>query len=144
MPQGVTITCTGANANGQTGAGAGIELTVENTLCLLGGGKLVATGGNAANGSEGGYGGNASFKESEWVRSGDGGRGGDGGGGFGGAASDIGNGGPGGGGGGSSGSITWKAGVPFYQVGALGGNPGANADGTLASAGKNTLLDKDD
>ena len=27
VPQGVTVTCTGANADGQTGAGAGIELT---------------------------------------------------------------------------------------------------------------------
>ena len=32
VPQGVTITCTGANANEQTGAGAGIELVSGNTL----------------------------------------------------------------------------------------------------------------
>ena len=36
VPDGVTVTCTGAHANGQTGAGAGIELTEGNTLYLLG------------------------------------------------------------------------------------------------------------
>ncbi len=260
IPARLQITCTGADASGATGAGAGIELTEGNTLYLIGDGKLVATGGNAANGSNGGNGGDASFTKLEWVRSGDGGRGGDGGGGagagigtrggnggtggdggagiqsdfeettgnvgsagtagataadmgtlyiyemstptteihggstgtsggnggagglhglylrntgnirygwstgggggggaggFGGAASDIGTGGPGGGGGGggASGSIqSCYANNPeavyevylFYQVGALGGSAGANADGTPAADGQSTLLDKDD
>ena len=48
VPDGVTVTCTGANANGQMGGGAGIELTEGNTLYLLGSGTLNATGGNAA------------------------------------------------------------------------------------------------
>ena len=49
VPQGVTVTCTGANASGQTGAGAGIELASGNALHLLGSGTVNATGGNAAN-----------------------------------------------------------------------------------------------
>ena len=72
-----------------------------------------------------------------------GGGGGGGGGGFGGAASDIGTGGPGGGGGGggASGSIQMKSGgISFYHVGALGGSPGTNVDGTLAGAGESTLM----
>ena len=36
VPQDVTITCTGADADGQTGAGAGIELAAGHALCLLG------------------------------------------------------------------------------------------------------------
>ena len=36
VPQGVTVTCTGANASGQTGAGAGIDLTAGNTLWIIG------------------------------------------------------------------------------------------------------------
>ena len=32
VPDGVTVTCTGAHANGQMGGGAGIELTEGNTL----------------------------------------------------------------------------------------------------------------
>jgi hypothetical protein len=35
VPQGVTLTCTGANASGQTGAGAGIELAAGNHLYLF-------------------------------------------------------------------------------------------------------------
>ena len=248
IPSGKTITCTGANASGATGAGAGIELTEGNTLYLIGSGSLVATGGNATNGTNGTNGGNAYFNTQTWVRSGDGGRGGNGGGGggagigtrggtggtggaggagrqedynettgnvgsygqnggtaaamgtlyiydgsqaltpqtaiqggsqgtsggnggaggtdtieyhgvyfwtaggggggagggFGGAASNIGTGGPGGGGGGggASGSIASRDGSykTFYQVGAFGGNPGANADGTPAGNGANTLM----
>ena len=54
IPTGTTLTCTGANATATTGAGAGIELTQGNSLYLIGGGTLVATGGNAANGGNGG------------------------------------------------------------------------------------------
>ena len=56
VPEGMTLTCTGANASGQTGAGAGIELTAGNSLYLIGGGSLNANGGNAANGGNGGKG----------------------------------------------------------------------------------------
>ena len=80
VPEGVTVTCTGANASGQTGAGAGVELTEGNTLYLVGSGMLNATGGNAANGGNGGNGGNGSFLEDEWLHGGDGGSGGGGGG----------------------------------------------------------------
>ena len=75
-----------------------------------------------------------------------GGGGGGGGGGFGGAASDIGTGGPGGGGGGggASGSIQKSVMTAFYYVGALGGSPGTNVDGTLAGAGESTLMVSDD
>ena len=255
IASGQTITCTGTDADGATGGGAGIELTEGNTLYLIGSGKLVATGGNAANGGNGQNGRDASgTADRSWydVLSGDGGRGGDGGGGagagigthggnggaggaggarvsytlngenrlsgnignngdnggtaadmgtlyiyqipaltteihggsggtssanggaggrhalfatnpgdgypwkgtvgggaggagggFGGAASDIGTGGPGGGGGGggSSGSVqNNKSNAAFLQVGAFGGAPGANADGTLAGAGESTLM----
>ena len=148
ISSGNQITCTGAHASGTTGAGAGVELTAGNTLYLIGSGKLVATGGNAANGINGQNGGDASFVDTsgkEWIRSGDGGAGGAGGG-FGGAASDIGTGGPGGGGGGggASGSIQFRRGtVDFYQVGALGGSPDANGDGTLTGAGESTMINSD-
>ena len=254
IPSGNQITCTGANATAPTGGGAGIELAAGNTLYLIGSGKLVTTGGNAANGGNGQNGRDASgTADRSWydVLSGDGGRGGDGGGGagagigthggnggaggaggarvsytlngtnrlsgnignngdnggtaadmgtlyiyqipaltteihggsggtssanggaggrhalfatslgdvpyrgtvgggaggagggFGGAASDIGTGGPGGGGGGggSSGSVQNHISTTYFlQVGAFGGAPGANADGTLAGAGESTLM----
>ena len=133
VPSGMTFTCKGANASGQMGGGAGIELTAGNTLYLIGSGKLVATGGNAANGGNGGNGGDADWDNS--YTSGDGGNGGHGGG-FGGAASNIGTGGPGGGGGGggASGSIQNRlSSGSYYKVGALGGNPGVNADGTTTA-----------
>ena len=40
IPTGVTLTSTGAKADGRTGAGAGIELTAGNSLYLIGGGTL--------------------------------------------------------------------------------------------------------
>ena len=289
IASGQTITCTGANATAPTGGGAGIELTEGNTLCLIGSGKLVATGGQAANGGNDTKGGDAAYKvakniyDSNGIKSGDGGRGGDGGGGagagigtrgadggaggaggvgkqefaevtgnvgsngvgggtaadmgtlyvyqmatptieahggssgtsgsggaaglnavfrplsqsgdiimipaprkeihdgssgtsssgaprrsgdnpdgdiysigggggggaggFGGAASDIGSGGPGGGGGGggASGTITYRGFIyqSYYQVGALGGKGGANADGTAAADGEETMINSE-
>ena len=83
IPSGKQITCTGKNASGTTGGGAGIELTAGNTLYLIGSGSLVATGGNAANGVDGSNGGNASYEYHDFNRSGDGGNGGAGGGGAG-------------------------------------------------------------
>ena len=246
IPSGHQITCKGGNASVPIGAGAGVELREDNTLYLIGEGKLVATGGNAANGGNGSKGGDASFSRGNWLRSGDGGDGGGGGGGagagigtcggnggnggaggtgkqiyfedttgtvgsngdeggtaddmgtlyiyqkpapttefhggssgtyggnggaggrhalddegleyrnwtmgggggggaggFGGAASNIGTGGPGGGGGGggASGSIVGISDDErFCQVGAFGGNPGANADGTSGGTGESTLM----
>ena len=101
VPEGVTLTCTGANANGQTGAGAGIELASGNTLYLLGGGTVNATGGNAANGGSGGTGGDATGSKGDWTQTGAGGTGGTGGGG---AGAGIGTRGGAGGSGGSGGA----------------------------------------
>ena len=101
VPEGVTVTCTGANANGQTGGGAGIELTSGNTLYLIGQGTVNATGGNAANGGNGGRGGDATGYDGDWTKTGAGGNGGNGGGG---AGAGIGTRGGAGGNGGSGGS----------------------------------------
>ena len=103
VPDGVTITCTGANATAPTGAGAGIELASGNTLYIIGGGTVNATGGNAANGGNGGTGGNAGGVWDEWTSTGAGGTGGNGGGGAGaGIGTRGGNGGSGGAGGSSN------------------------------------------
>ena len=83
VPAGLTITCEGANADGRTGAGAGIELASGNTLYIIGGGTVNAYGGNAANGKDGDRGENASFSYSSWIKTGAGGTGGNGGGGAG-------------------------------------------------------------
>ena len=45
VPEGMTLTCTGANASGQTGAGAGIEVALGNSLYFLGSGTVNAKGG---------------------------------------------------------------------------------------------------
>ena len=85
IPSGTTLTCTGANASGQTGAGAGIELTQGNSLYLIGGGTLNANGGNAANGGNGTNGSDAScdWNSMKWAWVGGNGHGGNGGGGAG-------------------------------------------------------------
>ena len=85
VPQGVTLTCTGADASGTTGGGAGIELTEGNTLYIIGSGTVNATGGNAANGGNGTNGSDASCKwdDMEWAWVGGNGHGGNGGGGAG-------------------------------------------------------------
>ena len=131
VPQGVTVTCTGANANGTTGAGAGIELTEGNTLYLLGSGTLNATGGNAANGGRGGNGADAYLDyNNSRLDSGTGGNGGNGGGGAGAGigtrGGDGGNGGAGGEGHSRSGGISWSP--------ANGNNGTAGTDGATASA----------
>ena len=53
IQNGHTLTVKGGNANGKTGAGAGILLPEGMTLFVTGKGKLNATGGNAANGGNG-------------------------------------------------------------------------------------------
>ena len=80
IPSGTTLTCTGANASGQMGAGAGIELTEGNTLNIIGSGTLNATGGNAANGGNGANGGDAECTYDVSILGGSGGNGGNGGG----------------------------------------------------------------
>ena len=56
IPAGVTLTVKGADAQGTTGAGAGILLPSGTTLNIIGNGTLKATGGNAADGEKGGNG----------------------------------------------------------------------------------------
>ena len=132
VPEGKTVTCTGANASGLTGAGAGIELTEGNTLYLVGGGTVNATGGNAANGGNGGNGSNAECTYNTSILGGSGGTGGNGGGGAGaGIGTRGGNGGNGGAGGqrnGSYGQETTQYGVDGY--GGIAGST-AGAMGTL-------------
>ena len=82
VPAGLTILCEGANADGRTGAGAGIELASGNTLYIIGGGTVNAYGGKAENGRNGGDGTDANGNSS-WLQTGTGGSGGNGGGGAG-------------------------------------------------------------
>ena len=121
VPDGVTLTCTGANANGQTGAGAGIELASGNTLYLLGGGTVNATGGNAANGGNGANGGDAECTYDESILGGSGGNGGNGGGG---AGAGIGTRGANGGNGGAGGQRNGSYGQETTQYG-VDGNAGS-------------------
>ena len=89
IPSGVTLKVNGGAGSGSFGGGAGIYLPVNSTLVLTGGGTLIATGGNAADGGTGGSGENGvvikdkSHERNEWGHSGDGGKGGEGGGGAG-------------------------------------------------------------
>ena len=136
IASGQTITCTGANATAPTGGGAGIELAAGNTLYLIGSGKLVTTGGNAANGGNGTKGGDAAYKiakivvyDSNWLKSGDGGRGGDGGGG---AGAGIGTRGADGGAGGAGG-------VGKQEFANVTGNVGSNGVGGGTAADMGTL-----
>ena len=129
VPQGVTLTCIGANANGQTGAGAGIELAAGNTLYLFGGGTVNAMGGNAANGGNGGNGNDAFLDSDKTILGGSGGNGGHGG---------------GGGGGGAAGNVAWVvySGTAngYYHAGAKGGKGGINGDSTSAPEGTSIEL----
>ena len=134
LPAGVNITCVGANANGATGAGAGIELTEGNTLYIIGGGNgatVTATGGNAANGGNGANGQDAAiidgWDKCSGVAVGGGGAGGNGGGG---AGAGIGSRGGNGGAGGSAEGMEW-----FYSTfGAKGADGGSGSAGTSAQS----------
>ena len=129
VPQSITITCTGANANGTTGAGAGIELASGNTLVLLGGGTVNATGGNAENGRNGGNGAHSNFWYNHNCQPGSGGNGGNGGGGAGaGIGTRGGNGGTGG-----SGATANTGATEGTNLG-VDGNAGS-AGGTAGSMG---------
>ena len=132
IPSGTTLTCTGANASGQTGAGAGIELTEGNSLYILGGGSLNANGGNAENGCNGGNGNDAEVTYDKSILGGSGGTGGNGGGGAGaGIGTRGGNGGTGGSGGQRNGSYGQE--TTQYGVDGSAGTAGstAGAMGTL-------------
>ena len=135
IPTGMTITCTGANADGRIGGGAGVELTAGNTLYLLGGGTLNATGGNGANGTNGADGVDASGIYGMDTRPGSGGNGGTGGGG---AGAGIGTGGGTGGGHGYRGvNDNIYQNHPSYNTGnrrhnGVDGNPAEN--GSTADA----------
>jgi len=115
FPAFVKINCVGADADGATGAGAGIELAEGNTLYIIGCGSLTpdgkdfvpeyvitAKGGKAANGGNGGNG-TDSWNGSKRYRGGNGGAGGYGGGG---AGAGIGTRGANGGAGGVGGVAT--------------------------------------
>ena len=140
VPEGKTVTCTGANASGLTGGGAGIELTEGNTLYLVGGGTVNATGGKAANGGNGGNGSNAECTYDVSILGGSGGNGGNGGGGAGaGIGTRGGNGGNGGAGGQRNGSYGQE--TTQYGVDGNGGIAGGTAGrmGTVNKMG-NTIL----
>ena len=111
IPAGLHIECRGANADGRTGAGAGIELSEGNTLYIIGGGDgayVKATGGNAENGRNGDNGVSASGDySSEKTYPGRGGKGGNGGGGAGAGIGTRGGTGGTGGDGGDLGSIAY-------------------------------------
>ena len=134
IPYGLHLTCRGANADGRTGAGAGIELSEGNTLYIIGGGEgasVTAIGGNAANGRNGGDGGNATGNySSEKVYPGKGGDGGNGGGGAGAGIGSRGGTGGTGGEGGNLGEIAYKK-----EANAAEGKVGT-AGGTAAGMGK--------
>lgn len=133
----MTITCTGANADGRIGGGAGVELTAGNTLYLLGGGTLNATGGNGANGTNGAGGVNASGIYGMDTRPGSGGNGGTGGGrGHGWIDDDDVN--YSVSGGGAAGAVDYKY-SGFYDVTSYGGKGGQNGDGSYAADGAEAL-----
>ena len=142
IPAGVTLTAIGADAYGTQGAGAGILLPSGTTLHILGEGKLVAKGGNAANGEDGYRGTNGELDEESvetWfigakIICGAGGHGGNGGGG---AGAGIGTAG-GHGGYGAAGPVgnesykEWEGGDLAGVTGNVGGTGGnSEAMGTL-------------
>ena len=144
IPAGVTLTVKGADAEGTTGAGAGILLPEGSTLNIIGAGTLVATGGNAANGQDGSRGTDGRLLDEESVDAwflgkkiycGYGGAGGYGGGG---AGAGIGTAGGQGGAGASApataseSNADWEGGDLPGVVGVAGGEGGtAAAMGTL-------------
>ena len=139
VPEGVTLTCTGANADGQTGAGAGIELASGNHLYLLGSGTVNATGGNAANGGNGAGGYDAYLDYDDYCTPGSGGKGGDGGGGAGaGIGTRGGNGGSGGNGGRAKSNEDEGTNIGDAGVAGSDGST-ANAIGALYKANDITL-----
>ncbi len=135
IPSDVTLTVKGGDAGGTTGAGAGIKVPSGATLYLLGEGSLVATGGAAENGQNGGqnkkdalfYGYDSNGCRDGFYRAGTGGAGGAGGGG---AGAGIGGTGGNGGAGGTCAATTSRRDSDRVN-GSAGGNGG---DGTNGSA----------
>ena len=136
IPKGVTLRATGGNADGQRGAGAGILLPQNSTLCLQGGGTVIARGGNAARGGDGQTGYDAYLDPGETILGGSGGNGGNGGGG---AGAGIGTCGANGGTGGSGGQRTGWSGQEKTQYGVDGNS--ANHGGTANAMG-NLYIDQ--
>ena len=126
---GATMTVIGGNASGATGAAPAIHVPESSILYIVGDGTLVATGGAAANGCDGGAGGTGEFDSAN--QKGIGGAGGDGGAGGGGGAPAIGGIGGAGGAGGAGGNNEWKKfdAFTFYSDGKRGGNGSCGGDG---------------
>ena len=82
IKDGGSLTVKGGDANGRDGAGAGIMLPSDMTLYVTGSGKLIATGGNAAQGGNGSSGNSAEYGDDgdNHHKNGAGGSGGHGGG----------------------------------------------------------------
>jgi hypothetical protein len=143
IPAGVTLTAIGADANGSIGAGAGILLPQGSTLHIVGGGTLVARGGNAANGQDGSRGTDGHLDEESvdtWflgkkIYCGAGGDGGHGGGG---AGAGIGT---AGGNGGAGGIMTAapKESYADWEGGDLPGVTGVNGNAGQAADEMGTL-----
>ena len=139
IPAGVTLTATGGNADGKNGAGAGIELPQGSTLYLMGKGRVVATGGRAANGGNGGGGGHGIFSEGDDGDVGKTGGGGYGGGGGGGAGAGIGTRGGTGGSGANGHEDEW-----YYSTWTDPGENGNSGDsGDTASSMGTLYVDND-
>ncbi|MBQ9652537.1 MAG: hypothetical protein IJV13_10085, partial [Prevotella sp.] len=147
IPAGVTLTAIGADANSEIGAGAGILLPQNSTLYIHGEGTLVAKGGNAANGADGGNGTPGELDEESvgtWflgkkIYCGVGGEGGFGGGG---AGAGIGTAGGYGGLGGPTIGLEDDARPQSYadwEGGDLAGVPGQNGSAGSAAAAMGTL-----
>ena len=83
IPAGSVLNVYGGNASGTTGAGAGIEVGSTSNLKIIGAGTLNATGGKAANGSNGANGESATWGDDDYSYIPDSGYGGSGGGGAG-------------------------------------------------------------
>lgn len=79
IKEGVTLTVNGGNSSGRSAGDAGLRVLSGRTLVVTGGGKLVATGGNAGNGANGGDAGACSLDMSGNSHGGHGGAGGNGG-----------------------------------------------------------------
>ena len=147
IPDGVTLTAIGGNAsntivagtNVTQGAGAGIHIPKDATLVIVGEGKVIAKGGNAANGENGYKGGNATKHKTGdgsdgYFKLASGGAGGNGGGG---AGAGIGT--PGGAGG-KGGSATSEKTVDKDES-CNGSTGGAGGNGSSANPMGNLFVE---
>ncbi|MBO6121160.1 MAG: hypothetical protein J6Q49_04800, partial [Kiritimatiellae bacterium] len=150
IKKGATLTVNGGNSNGTSAGDAGIRVLFGRTLVVTGGGKLVATGGNAANGADGGswrcnadWGGSADAGSSH-VDSTGGGNGGNGGAGASAAIGGYGGSGGSGGAGGNGFRVKTKSDSDVVSWDGNGGSSGSNGSdgqtmGTLYVLGNLTL-----